>query len=120
MKPDILLTNIGQVATLEGHSEKPKTGEEMNEVSVIEDGAIAIKDGKILAVGTTKEVISQVSEELSLPSIAFPGMLAACHIPCVGHMRSEVGLIFFKEKSTCYAAVNFCNIGVFIISTPKA
>jgi len=98
MKPDILLTNIGQVATLEGHSENPKIGEEMNEVSVIEDGAIAIKDGKILAVGPTKEVISQVSEEPSLPSIEFPGMLA---VP--GFIDSHTHLTFGGSRENDFA-----------------
>jgi imidazolonepropionase len=76
MKPDLLLTNIGQVATLAGHSKTPKTGEQLNEVSIIKNGAIAIKDGKILAVGPTKEILSQVTEKPTLPEIEFPGLLA--------------------------------------------
>jgi imidazolonepropionase len=76
MKPDILLTNIGQIATLEGHSEHPKTGNQMNEVSIIENGAIAIKEGKIMAVGPTKDIQSLMTEEPKLPAIEFPGMLA--------------------------------------------
>jgi imidazolonepropionase len=89
MKPDLLLTNIGQVATLSGHSETPKTGAQLNEVSIIENGAIAVQDDKIIAVGPTKEVLSQMTEEPKLPAIEFPGMLA---IP--GFIDSHTHLAF--------------------------
>ncbi len=98
MKPDILLTNIGQVATLEGHSEKPKTGVQMRELSIIENGAIAIKDGKILAVGSAKDVLSQISEEPDFPTIEFPGMLA---VP--GFIDSHTHLVFGGSRENDFA-----------------
>ncbi|MHA1942798.1 MAG: imidazolonepropionase [Candidatus Thorarchaeota archaeon] len=98
MKPDILLTNIAQVATLEGHSDKPKTGEQMREISIIENGAIAIKDGKVLAVGPTKEVLSQISEEPDLPMIEFPGMLAT-----PGFIDSHTHLVFGGSRENDFA-----------------
>ena len=98
MKPDVLLTNIGQVATLEGHSKKPKTGEQMKELSIIENGAIAIKDGKILAVGSTKDVLSQISEEPDLPIIEFPGMLAT-----PGFIDSHTHLVFGGSRENDFA-----------------
>ncbi|MBY8998843.1 MAG: imidazolonepropionase [Candidatus Thorarchaeota archaeon] len=98
MKPDLLLTNIGQVATLAGHSETPKTGKQMNEVSIIENGAIVIKDGKILAVGPTKEILSQVTEEPSLPAIEFPGMLAT-----PGFIDSHTHLTFGGSRENDFA-----------------
>jgi imidazolonepropionase len=98
MKPDLLLTNIGQVATLEGHSEAPKTGNQMSELSIIENGAIAIKDGIIQAVGPTKEILSQVTEEPSLPAIEFPGMLAT-----PGFIDSHTHLIFGGSRENDFA-----------------
>ncbi|MFX1605443.1 MAG: imidazolonepropionase [Promethearchaeota archaeon] len=98
MKPDLLLTNIGQVATLAGNSETPKTGIQMNEVSIIENGAIAVKDGKIIAVGPTKEILSQVTEEPELPAIEFPGMLA---IP--GFIDSHTHLAFGGSRENDFA-----------------
>ncbi len=98
MKPDLLLTNIGQVATLEGHSKAPKTGKQMNEVSIIENGAIAIKDGIILAVGPTKEILSQVTEEPNLPTIDFPGMLAT-----PGFIDSHTHLVFGGSRENDFA-----------------
>ncbi len=98
MKPDVLLTNIGQVATLEGNSKKPKTGEQMGELSIIENGAIAIGDGKILAVGSTEDVLAQITEEPDLPAIEFPGMLA---VP--GFVDSHTHLTFGGSRENDFA-----------------
>jgi len=98
MKPDLLLTNIGQVATLEGHSDSPKVGAQMNDVSVIDNGAIAIKDGKIVAIGPTKDVLSQVTEEPRLPAIEFPGMLAT-----PGFVDSHTHLAFAGSRERDFA-----------------
>jgi len=89
LKPDILLTHIGQLATLRGNSRVPKKGEGMKDLSIIEDGAVAIKDGTIAAVGTTKDVLSQVTEDPVLPSLEFPGMLG---LP--GFVDSHTHLVF--------------------------
>ncbi|KJS83059.1 MAG: imidazolonepropionase [Desulfosporosinus sp. BICA1-9] len=44
------------MATMRGYTERPACGEGMSEIGLIEDGAVAIRDGKIIAVGTTEEV----------------------------------------------------------------
>ncbi len=98
MKPDLLLTNIGQLATLAGNSDHPKTGDELGDLAIIENGAIAIKDGTILAVGTTKDVISQIDEEPILPAIEFPGMFA---MP--GLVDSHTHLIFGGSRENDFA-----------------
>ncbi len=98
MKPDMLLTHIGQLATLAGNGDHPKTGDDLGNLAIIEDGAIAIKDGMILAVGTTNEVISQVEEEPVLPAIEFPGMFV---MP--GLVDSHTHLIFGGSRENDFA-----------------
>ncbi len=98
MKPDILLTNIGQLATLEGHSDRPKRGDELKELSIIENGAIAIKDGTIIAVGPTKEVLSEVDDKQDIPLIEFPGMLAT-----PGFVDSHTHLTFGGSREKDFA-----------------
>jgi len=98
MKPDILLTNIGQMATLEGHSDKPKVGAEMRELSIIEDGAIAIKEGIITAVGTTAEVLAHITEMPNLPPLEFPDMLAT-----PGFIDSHTHLAFGGSRENDFA-----------------
>ena len=93
MKPDLLLTHISQLATLQGNSQTPKTGGNMRELSVIEDGAIAIKDGLIVAVGSTRDVLSQATEEPTLPALEFPDMLG---LP--GFVDSHTHLVFAGSR----------------------
>jgi len=56
MKADLLIINAKQLLTIAG-SNSPRTGMEMNELGIINDGAIAVKDDKIIAVGTTEVII---------------------------------------------------------------
>ena len=98
MKPDIVLSHIGQLATLAGHSDTPKIGQSLQELAVIEDGAVAVKGGRIISVGTTKEVLSGLSEEPVLPPIEFPNMLA---IP--GFVDSHTHLVFGGSRENDFA-----------------
>lgn len=53
---DLLIHSAQMMATMKGYSERPACGADMSDVGVIEDGAVAIREGKIIAVGTTEEV----------------------------------------------------------------
>ena len=55
MNADLLITNISQLVTC-ASAGKPKRGVEMRDVGIIENGAVAIKDGKVAAVGSRKEI----------------------------------------------------------------
>jgi len=57
---DLILMNAGQLITVAGSSESPRRGEDMARTGLIEDGAVAVKDGVIVAVGVTAEVLEQV------------------------------------------------------------
>jgi imidazolonepropionase len=98
MKPDLLITNIGQLATLEGHSNKPKTGAEMMELSIVQDGAMAIEDGRIVAVGKTREVISLVDDDDAIPTMQFPQQLV---LP--GFVDSHTHLVFGGSRELDFA-----------------
>ena len=50
MKADLILENIGKLVTMQGSSNF-KVKEEMNNTQIIEDAYIAVKNGKILAIG---------------------------------------------------------------------
>lgn len=60
---DILIENANELATLKGGSKKPLVGKQMKELGIIKDGAVAIKDGKILAVGKTSDIKKQFRAE---------------------------------------------------------
>jgi imidazolonepropionase len=50
---DIVITNANQLATLDSKYGVPRIKEKMRELAIIENGALAIKNDKIIFVGTT-------------------------------------------------------------------
>ncbi len=54
---NLILSNIAELVTCKGHA--PKSGKEMNDVGLIKEGCVVISNGKIIAVGSTKELLSQ-------------------------------------------------------------
>lgn len=53
---DLLIVNANELITVAGGSEKPRLGKQMRDVGIIHDGCLAVKDGRIVAVGKTAEV----------------------------------------------------------------
>lgn len=66
---NILIRNASQVVTCSGFA--AKRGAEMSELNIIENGAVAIKDGIITHVGPTEEVLKQVNIDDYLEIDAF-------------------------------------------------
>ena len=58
---DFVVHNIKQLVTLQG-SEKPRRGAEMSELSVIENGALAVSGGIIKAVGEEQAILDEHPE----------------------------------------------------------
>lgn len=61
-RADFAILNANELVTLNGTSDRPQTKDEMNDLRIIKDGAVAAKNGKIVAVGTTKEVLSRLEK----------------------------------------------------------
>jgi len=62
-KADILIVNANELITLAGGSEKPRTGKQMRDIGIIKGGCVAVKGGKIIAVGKTSDVRKAVRAE---------------------------------------------------------
>lgn len=62
MKADLVLVHANELLTMGGYSNKPKVRSEMRDLGIINDGAVAIKDDRIVAVGTTKEVLGNIEK----------------------------------------------------------
>jgi len=61
MKADLLIINAKELLTIAG-SNSPRTGSEMNELNIINNGAIAVKDNIIIDVGSTKKLINKYDD----------------------------------------------------------
>jgi imidazolonepropionase len=62
LKADLIIHNIGQLVTCASGG-GPKRGPEMLDVGIIADGAVAIEDLKLAAVGTTDEILNGFSAD---------------------------------------------------------
>jgi imidazolonepropionase len=65
MKAELIIHSAAQLATCAGSS-KPKRREAMREVGIIPNGAIALAEGQILAVGTTPEILAHYTADEKL------------------------------------------------------
>ena len=59
-KAELVLAHAGELVTLGGGTGHPRVREEMNSLAIVEDGAVAIGGGRIIEVGSTKEVLSKL------------------------------------------------------------
>ncbi|HLA23760.1 MAG TPA: imidazolonepropionase [bacterium] len=57
---DLLVVHAGQLLTLQGPNESPRTGPSLREVGLIADGAVAAADGVVIAVGSSAQVLDEV------------------------------------------------------------
>ena len=53
---DILIVNAKELLTLAEPVAGPRTGKRMRDLGIVRDGALAIREGRIVGVGTTKEL----------------------------------------------------------------
>lgn len=77
-KVDLLIVNASELVTLSGEPRKPRKGKQMQEIGIIRDGAVSIKDGRIAAVGKTSEVTRSFKAENVISAngkIVLPGFV---------------------------------------------
>ena len=58
----LFIKHAAQLITVEGHTEKPAKKQAMSEITVIENGAVLIKDGRILDVWETSAIEAKYPE----------------------------------------------------------
>ena len=59
VEPDLVIFNSNELVSMNTRYGAPRIGENMSELAIIKDGAIAIKDDLIIFIGTTDELISK-------------------------------------------------------------
>ncbi|MGX9708737.1 imidazolonepropionase [Laceyella tengchongensis] len=118
---DLLVHHIGVLVTMRGKGE-PRTGRDMAEVGVVEHGAVAIRDGKIFAVGQEEEVRAQIAgiavkQELDAQGrLVTPGLIDPhTHLVHGGSREHELSL---KLKGVPYLEILAQGGG--ILSTVRA
>ena len=75
---DLLIVNADELVTVAGGSQKPRKGKEMRELGIVHNGGLAIKDGKIAAVGKTTDVTKSFKAENVISAkgeVVLPGLV---------------------------------------------
>jgi imidazolonepropionase len=92
VQADLLIYDAAQVLTL-ASPDGPKRGTAMGELGIIPDGAVAIRDGRLLDVGPSDELRSQVRAAQTLYAggyLIMPGLVDPhTHLVWAGHRADE-------------------------------
>ncbi len=75
MRATLIIKNASQVVTSREASESPLTGEMQGEMTVVENGAVAVDGDKIIVMGTTAEVIAWVETDAETQVIDATGQV---------------------------------------------
>ncbi len=57
--PDLIIFNVNELVTMSSKYGAPRIGKNMSELAIINNGAIAIKDDRIIFIGRTEELMSK-------------------------------------------------------------
>jgi imidazolonepropionase len=118
-RADILIVNAEEVIALAGSSQQPRTGKQMDELEIIRDGALAIKEGKIEAVGKTNELTKAFRGKYVLSAkgkTVVPGFIDPhTHLVFAGSREDELQM---RLKGSSY--MELLNSGGGVLRTVKA
>ena len=112
---DILITNASELLTCKSsNSKKPKTGKELQELEIIKNGAVAIKDGRIVFVGLSNKANFNAKTIIDAKNkVVMPGFVD-CHTHAIfaGSREDE-----FLKKQQGIAYLDILKQGGGILST---
>jgi imidazolonepropionase len=93
---DILIVNAEELLTLAEGGQKPRTGKQMRELGIVRDGAVAIREGRIVAAGKTRDVTKAFRAEYVINAkgkLVLPGFVDPhTHLVFAGSLEDEFQL----------------------------
>ena len=119
MKMDLIIKNIGKLVTMEG-SFLPRTGKQMNELTILENAYIAVVEGKIFQVGTGEDYKELAGENTIIDDasgmLVTPGLVDShTHLVHGGSRENE-----FSKKLNGVPYIQILQEGGGILSTVNA
>lgn len=114
---DLLIMGASELLTLSGGQMIGK--EQLNDLKIIENGAVAVKNGKIVAVGKTPEIARYVKAKKKIDAsgkVVMPGLIDShTHVMYAGSRENE-----FVMKLQGVAYLDILKKGGGILSTVRA
>lgn len=119
MRVDLIIKNIGKLVTCKDLG-RPKVGKEMNELEIIENAYIAIRDGKVIEIGVEdsyKAIANNYTKiEDAKGLLVTPGLIDShTHLVHGGSRENE-----FSKKLAGVPYIEILNEGGGILSTVNA
>ena len=77
-KADLLILNAEELVTLAGDNKKPRIGKQMRELGIIRNAGLAVKEGRIIAVGKSSDIAKAFKAENIISAngkIVLPGFV---------------------------------------------
>ena len=119
MRVDLVIKNIGKLVTCKD-LERPKVGQEMNELEIIEDAYIAIRDGRIIDIGTKNDYKKIINDYTKIEDVkgllVTPGLIDShTHLVHGGSRENE-----FSKKLSGIPYIEILKQGGGILSTVES
>ena len=94
-KARFVLIHANELTTMRGGSRRPRVREQMNDLGAVKDGAVAVREGRIVAVGRTKEVLGKVDRSYEVIDVSgklvTPGLIDPhVHLVFAGSREGEL------------------------------
>lgn len=118
VKADLLIINANELLTVKNNDKGPKVGDALKNLGIIDNGAIAVKDGKVIAVGETERIKNIASKKIldAEGKVVMPGFVDChTHLVFAGSREDE-----FAKKIQGKSYLEILKEGGGILSTVKA
>ncbi|MFN8475800.1 MAG: imidazolonepropionase [Anaerolineae bacterium] len=90
MDVDLLIHSAAQLVTCATPDGKPRRGAAMRDVGIVVDGAVAVADGAIVAVGKTDDVLAVAKPRRSID--------ASGHVVCPGFVDAHTHVVYAGNR----------------------
>lgn len=114
---DMLIHSANQICTVPDH-DGPQRGEALGDLGLIEDGAIAVHEGRIVAVGATADIRAEYAGDMVMDArgrAVIPGFVDPhTHLPWFGDRANE-----FEMRLGGATYMEIMNAGGGIMSTVR-
>jgi imidazolonepropionase len=115
---DLLIVNAEELLTLNNGTLKPRTNRQMRELGIVRDGAIAIREGLIVAVGKTRDIAKAFRAEYVISAkgkVVLPGFVDPhTHLLFAGSREDE-----FQMRVEGASSMEILGSGCGILKTVK-
>jgi imidazolonepropionase len=89
MKANLIISNIGQLVTCASDG-NPKRRAEMRDIGIIENGAVAVVDGRIAGIGVSDEILAQFKSDTLID--------ADGRVVCPGFVDPHTHIVFAGDR----------------------